>query len=97
LTTVPETPKAGETVLRLKLADQAGKPVTNGQVLFMYTMPMPGMSESKSTAAHVKDGIYEGKALLGMAGNWEVTVHVVTPGGTSLHEKFSVAVTGGGM
>ncbi len=97
LTTVPETPKAGETVLRLKLADQAGKPVTNGQVLFMYTMPMPGMSESKSTAAHVKDGIYEGKALLGMAGNWEVTVHVVTPGGTSLHEKFSVMVTGGGM
>jgi Cu(I)/Ag(I) efflux system membrane fusion protein len=97
LTTVPETPKAGETVLRLKLADQAGRPVTNGQVLFMYTMPMPGMSESKSTAAHVKDGIYEGKALLGMAGNWEVTVHVVTPGGTSLHENFSVAVTGEGM
>ena len=60
LTTVPEHPKAGNVLLKLKLTDQAGKPVTNAQVLFVYTMPMPGMTDSKVTARHTKDGLYEG-------------------------------------
>ena len=48
-------------LLKLTLTDQAGKPVTNAQVLFVYTMPMPGMTDSKATARHTKDGLYEGK------------------------------------
>jgi len=95
LTTVPEVPKAGENVLRLKLTDQAGKPVTNANVLFVYTMPMPGMSDTKAPATHSKEGIYEAKATLGMAGTWDVTVQIVVPGRPSLHEKFSFAVAGG--
>jgi len=95
LTTVPEVPKAGENVLRLKLTDQAGKPVTNANVLFVYTMPMPGMSDTKAPATHSKEGIYEAKAMLGMAGTWDVTVQIVVPGRPSLHEKFSFAVAGG--
>src|SRR3989449_5543151 len=43
--TVPETPKAGETLLRLKVIDPAGYGATNAQVVFVYTMPMPGMME----------------------------------------------------
>ena len=50
LTTVPENPKAGNVLLKLTLTDQAGKPVTNAQVVFVYTMPMPGMTDSKVTA-----------------------------------------------
>ncbi len=61
MTTAPENPKAGDVLLKLKLTDQAGKPVTNAQVLFVYTMPMPGMTDSKVTARHTKDGLYEGK------------------------------------
>ncbi len=95
LTTVPEIPKAGETMLRLKLTDQSGKPVTNAQVLFMYTMAMPGMTESKAQATHTKDGIYEGKAMLGMSGTWDVTVHVTIPGKPPVKEKFSLQVGGG--
>src|SRR2546426_2473378 len=64
--TVPETPKAGETLLRLKVIDPAGSGATNAQVVFVYTMPMPGMMESKAKATHTKDGMYEAKALLGM-------------------------------
>ena len=96
LTTLPETPKAGENVLRLKLTDQAGKPVTNAKVLFIYTMPMPGMSETKAHATHSKDGIYEGKAMLGMGGTWEVTANVTIPGKPPISEKFRFTV-GGGM
>src|SRR6266571_2685156 len=97
LSTVPDKPKAGENVLRLKLADQAGKPVTNAQVEFVYTMPMPGMMESNAKAAHTKDGIYEAKALLGMGGTWVVTANVTLPNLPPISEKFQLAVAGGGM
>src|SRR5437660_4682780 len=50
LSTVPASPKAGENILRLKLTDQSGKSVTNAQVVFAYTMPMPGMMETKVSA-----------------------------------------------
>ncbi len=97
LSTVPDNPKAGENMLRLKLADQAGKPVTNAQVVFVYTMPMPGMMESKAKATHTKDGIYEAKALLGMGGTWVVTANVTLPNLPPISEKFQIAVGGGGM
>src|SRR5437899_262847 len=97
LSTVPDKPKAGENVLRLKLADQAGKPVTNAQVVFAYTMPMPGMMESKAKATHTEDGIYEAKALLGMGGTWVVTANVTLPNFPPISEKFQITVGGGGM
>lgn len=97
LTAVPEKPKAGEVLLRLKLTDQAGKAVTNAQVLFVYTMPMPGMTDSKATAHHTKEGLYEGKVMLGMGGTWVVTVNVTIPGREPIAEQFQFAVAGGGM
>ena len=96
-TTVPEKPKAGETLLRLKVTDPAGYEVTNAQVVFTYTMPMPGMTESKAKAIHTKDGIYEGKAMLGMGGTWVVTTNVTIQGLPPISEKFQFAVAGGGM
>src|SRR5437879_12229241 len=95
--TVPDKPKAGEKVLRLKLADQAGKPVTNAQVVFAYTMPMPGMVESKAKATHTKEGIYEAKAMLGMGGTWVVTANVTLPNLPPISEKFQIVVGDGGM
>ena len=96
-TTVPEKPKAGETLLKLKVTDPAGYEVTNAQVVFAYTMPMPGMTESKAKAFHTKDGIYEGKAMLGMGGMWVVTATVTLPSLPPITEKFQFAVAGGGM
>ena len=97
LTTVPENPKAGNVLLKLTLTDQAGKPVTNAQVVFVYTMPMPGMTDSKVAARHTKDGLYEGTVLFGMGGTWVVTVNVTVPGQPPIVEKFQFAVAGGGM
>ena len=97
LTTAPENPKAGEVLLKLKLTDQAGKPVTNAQVLFVYTMPMPGMTDSKMMALHTKDGLYEGKVMFGMGGTWTVTVNVTAPGTAPIAEKYQFSVAGGGM
>ena len=97
LTTAPENPKAGNVLLKLKLIDQAGKPVTNAQVVFVYTMPMPGMTDSKATASHTKDGLYEGKVMFGMGGTWIVTVNVTAPGRPPVAEKYQFSVGGGGM
>src|SRR5207253_214196 len=97
LSTVPEIPKAGETMLRLKLTDPDRKPVANANVLILYTMAMPGMSETKAQAVHTKDGVYEGKAMLGMAGTWEVRVSVTIHGRPTITEKFQITVAGGGM
>src|SRR5438132_7221074 len=95
--TVPETPKAGETLLRLKVIDPAGYGATDAQVVFVYTMPMPGMMESKVKATHAKDGVYEAKALLGMGGTWVVTANVTLPNLPPISEKFQITVAGGGM
>ena len=95
--TVPEKPKAGETLLRLKITDPAGYAVTNAQVVFTYTMSMPGMSESRAKAAHTKDGVYEAKAMLGMGGPWVVTANVTLQGLPPIAEKFQFAVGGMGM
>jgi Cu(I)/Ag(I) efflux system membrane fusion protein len=97
LTTVPENPKAGNVLLKLTLTDQAGKPVTNAQVLFVYTMPMPGMTDSKVSARHTKDGLYEGTVLFGMGGTWVVTANVTVPGQPPIAETFQFSIGGGGM
>lgn len=97
LTTVPENPKAGDVLLRLKMREQVGKPVTNAQVFFVYTMPMPGMADSKAAARHTRDGLYEGTVTFGMGGTWLVTVNVTVPGRPIIAETFQFSVAGGGM
>ena len=97
LSTVPEKPTAGEILLRLNVTDQVGKPVTNAQVMFVYTMPMPGMTDSKATARHTKDGLYEGTVRFGMGGTWVVTVSVTVSGRPPIAEKFQFSVGAGGM
>jgi len=79
------------------VTDQSGKPVTNAQVLFIYTMPMPGMTDSKVTAQHTKEGLYEGKVMFGMGGTWVVTANVTIPGRPPVIEKFQFMVAGSGM
>ncbi len=90
LSTQPEKTKPGENTLRLKVADKSGKPVTDAQVSFQYTMAMPGMVLSKAEAKHSKDGFYETKANFAMAGTWDVTVVIRRAGQKEVQEKFKV-------
>ncbi len=90
LSTQPEKTKAGENTLRLKVTDKSGKPVTDAQVSFQYTMAMPGMVLSKAEGKRSKDGIYETKANLAMAGTWDVTVTVRRPGQKEIQERFKL-------
>jgi hypothetical protein len=53
-------------------------------------MAMPGMAAGKTTAKHLKDGVYEATVSLAMAGVWEIGVSVQRPGQKPVQEKFSV-------
>lgn len=93
LLTQPEKPKAGENVIRLKITEKAGQPIKDAQVSFVFNMTMPGMVPSKGEGKLSKDGFYETKAMLAMAGQWEVTVIVRRPGQKELQEKFTVVAS----
>ncbi|NKE73427.1 efflux RND transporter periplasmic adaptor subunit [Nitrospiraceae bacterium HYJII51-Mn-bac16s-1-B09] len=96
LSTEPAPPKEGENLLRLKVVDASGKSIENAKVVFSYTMPMPGMKAVKAPASF-KNGQYEGKAKFGMAGTWEVTAIVTSPGKPEVQEKFTLEAGGGEM
>jgi hypothetical protein len=90
LSTQPEKTKAGENILRLKIADKGGNPVKDVQVSFNYTMAMPGMVPSKADARLSKDGFYESKVNFGMLGQWDVIVVIRRPGQKEIQESFKV-------
>ena len=92
LTTQPEKPKAGENVVRLKITDKSGQIVKDAQVSFVFNMTMPGMVPSKGEGKLSKDGFYETKTSLAMAGEWEVTVTIRRPGQKEIRERFALRV-----
>ncbi len=92
LSTQAEKPKAGENIVRLKITDKAGKLVKDAQVSFIYQMTMPGMAPSKADGKLSKDGFFEAKANLPMAGEWDVTVAVHRTGQKEIQEKFRLVL-----
>ncbi len=92
LRTQPEKAKAGDNLLRLKITDKAGNVVKDAQVSFAVKMTMPGMAPSKGDGKLTKEGFYEAKMNLAMAGGWEVTALVRRPGQKEIQEKFALTV-----
>jgi len=100
LTTAPSPPQKGNNTVRVKLADQSGKPLTGAQVtvtFFMAAMPSMGMAAMK-TVVRTNDkggGMYEGSGSLGSGGTWQVTITAIQNGQTIANKQFSVDATGG--
>ena len=90
LASQPEQLKAGENVIRLKITDKSGQIVKDAQVSFVFNMSMPGMVPSKGEGKLSKDGFYETKTNLAMAGPWEATVTIRRPGQKEIQEKFNL-------
>ena len=90
LETQPAKPKLGENIIRLKIRDAKGAAVQDATVNLTSTMAMPGMAAGKAAAKHLKDGVYEAKVSLAMAGAWEIGVSIQRPGQKPVQEKFTV-------
>jgi Cu(I)/Ag(I) efflux system membrane fusion protein len=90
LETQPAKAKLGENIIRLKIRDAKGAAVQDATVNLTSTMAMPGMAAGKAAAKHLKDGVYEAKVSLAMAGAWEIGVSIQRPGQRPVQEKFTV-------
>ena len=97
LSTEPPIARIGENIIRMKLRDKTGKPLSAAKVLLTYTMPMPGMMPATMPMTLGKDGLYEAKANLGMGGRWDLTVTIQTAGRPEIKETFSMIAGGGAM
>jgi len=100
LATVPSPPQKGANTIRVKLTDQAGKPIVGAQVnvtFFMAAMPAMGMAAMKTVvqASDKGGGMYEGNGALGSGGTWQVTIMAQQNGQTIVKKQLSVNATGG--
>jgi Cu(I)/Ag(I) efflux system membrane fusion protein/cobalt-zinc-cadmium efflux system membrane fusion protein len=100
LTTDPSPAQKGSNIVRVKLGDQAGQPISGAEVtvtFFMQAMLSMGMAEMKAVikAAEKGGGMYEGKGDLGSGGMWQVTITARKNGETIVTEKLTVKATGG--
>jgi Cu(I)/Ag(I) efflux system membrane fusion protein/cobalt-zinc-cadmium efflux system membrane fusion protein len=100
LTTDPDPPHKGSTIVRVKLTGQDDKPITGANVtvtFFMAAMPAMGMASMKTiiTASDKGGGMYEGKGDLGSGGTWQVIVRAQQNGQTIANKQLTLNATGG--
>jgi hypothetical protein len=89
LSTVPPSPRVGETRLHIEVKDAAGAPVKDAKV--EVTVGMAGMPGPNAAARPGKEaGTYEATVNLGMAGAWTVEVSATPPRGGTTSSKFKL-------
>jgi multidrug efflux pump subunit AcrA (membrane-fusion protein) len=89
LSTVPSSPRVGETRFLVQVSDSAGMPVPDAKVELiagMQGMPGPNVAARPSK----EPGRYEATANLGMAGAWTVEVNVTSGRGETTSSKFTL-------
>jgi RND family efflux transporter MFP subunit len=87
LVTEPDPPRAGDNSFLVTVRDASGAPIDDATVtvaLFMPAMPSMNMPAMRSQAALLAQGggRYRGGVDVGMAGRWDVTIHVARGGRT---------------
>ena len=99
LTTEPNPPRKGDNLIRVKITDEHGSPVSDAQVIVTFNMAaMPAMGMA---AMHVPvslaakgNGIFEGSAALQSGGTWQVTILAKKHDQVLAGKQFSVNATG---
>jgi len=100
LTTDPTPLRRGSNVVRVKLSDASGAPLSGAEVsitFFMPAMPAMGMAAMRTPVALAEkgNGIYEGSAQLDSGGTWQVSVIAKKNGQTVATKQLSLNATGG--
>jgi hypothetical protein len=86
----PAPPRVGPATVSLKLADDAGKPVTGAQIAVEADMSHAGMSPRFADAKEVDPGRYQAHLEFSMAGDWVILLHVTLPDGKKLERQIDV-------
>lgn len=98
--TDPNPPQRGNNVLRVKVTDPSGKPVSGAEVTIKFYMAaMPAMSmaamDMTTKLSEKGGGLYEGSGKLDSGGTWQVTITVQKNGQTLAMKQMRVNATGG--
>ena len=97
LGTDPSPPRVGENRILAQVTDGSGNAISHANLTLTSTMPMPGMSLTTTPLGLRENAIYEASLILGMAGQWDVTVIVQRQGEPPIQATFSVTASAGGM
>jgi len=100
LSTDPTPPLRGSNIIRVRLVDSSGAPISGAEISVMFYMPaMPamGMAAMRTTfpLSDKGNGLYEGPAQLESGGTWQVTIVAKKNGQTVASKQMSVNATGG--
>jgi len=100
LTSEPSPLHKGSNMLRVKLTEAGGGPVSGAEVsvtFFMPAMPQMGMAAMRTSVAlsDKGNGLYEGTGELGSGGTWQVTILAKKNGQSIASKQLSVNATGG--
>ncbi len=86
----PDPPTAmQEVMLRLTLRDAQGRSLLGAAVQLDLTMPGMRMPVNRPQVTEAGDGVYQARALLTMAGEWQVRAGVTSAGE---REEFTFAL-----
>jgi len=92
----PTPPGAGPARLIISLADSAGKPIQDAEILVEGTMSHAGMVPVVDTARAEGPGRYGiPEFSFTMAGDWVLTLHATLPDGRWVRREKPVNVVGG--
>jgi hypothetical protein len=86
----PEPARVGPTIVTLKLADSAAKPITGAHIAIEADMSHAGMSPGFAEANETDPGRYQARLEFPMAGDWVILLHVTLRDGKKLERQFDV-------
>ena len=100
LSSDPNPPHKGGNLVRVKLTDASGAPISGAEAsvtFFMAAMPAMGMAAMRTPVAlsDKGNGLYEGSGDLRSGGTWQVTIIAKKNGQTIASKQVSVNATGG--
>lgn len=84
----------GASTVVITLTDAQGNPINDATVTIRGDMAHAGMQPVIRDITSGADGSYSSEYEWTMAGDWEVTVAVTLPDGTSAAQRFDYSVTG---
>jgi hypothetical protein len=90
----PHEPTVGTSTVLVTLTDAAGNPINDATVNIRGDMAHAGMQPVLREISAGANGSYSSQYEWTMAGDWEVTVAVTLPDGTSAEQRFDYAVAG---
>ncbi|MGA8011294.1 MAG: efflux RND transporter periplasmic adaptor subunit [Candidatus Acidiferrales bacterium] len=100
LSSDPSPPRKGSNILRVKLTNSGGSPISGADVsvtFFMAAMPAMGMAAVRTsvTLSDKGDGLYQGSGQLESGGTWQVTILAKKSGQVVVTKQLSVNAAGG--